>query len=105
MKRGILITAVVLGLSLVTMLLVSGHTETGRNLGQEWGSIDGPASVWPAVLGFGSMNLALLSGIVLAVLISVTIGRGLARSRRTARRQGCLPGQEARPRVGDSPTT
>lgn len=86
MKRAIFITVITLGLSLTLMLLVSGYTEIGRSLGQEWGSLDGPAPVWPAVLGFASMNLALLSGAVLAVLVSVAAGRELARSQRAPRR-------------------
>lgn len=86
MKRAIFITVIVLGLNLTLTLLVSGYTEIGRSFGQEWGSLDGPAPVWPAVLGFASMNLALLSGVVLPVLVSVAVGRELARSRRAARR-------------------
>lgn len=87
MKRAIMITASILGLSIVALLLVIAYVSVGRGLGQEWSSLDGPEPVWPAIVGFGSMNLAALSGAILAVLVIVAIGRELSRGRTAKNRR------------------
>ncbi|MDY0912302.1 hypothetical protein [Rathayibacter festucae] len=87
MKRVIVITASILGLSIAALLLVIAYVSVGRSFGQKWSSLDGPEPVWPAVVGFGSMNLAALSGATLAVLVLVFVGRELSRGRNAKSRR------------------
>ena len=79
MRRATFTAAITFAASIVTLLLVIAYTSVGRSFGQEWGSLDGPAPVWPAILGFAAMNLGALSGSVLAVLVLIFLGRKLMR--------------------------
>lgn len=81
MKIALWITSGTLLLSVAALLAVIGYTNLGRSLGQHWSSLDGPEPVWPAVIGFGSMNLIVVSGSVLVILGIVQLIRG-ARSKR-----------------------
>jgi len=65
--------------NIVTLMFVIAYASVGRGFGHEWGSLDGPGPVWPAVLGFAALNVGALSGSVLAVLVLVFVGRELLR--------------------------
>jgi len=79
MRRATFTAAITLAVSIVTHLLVIAYTSVGRSFGQEWGSLEGPAPVWPAILGYAAMNLGALSGSVLAALVLLFLGRELVR--------------------------
>jgi len=79
MRRTTFTAAITFAASIVTLLLVIAYTSVGRSFGQEWGSLDGPAPVWPAILGLAAMNLGALSGSVLVVLVLIFLGRELVR--------------------------
>lgn len=79
MKTALWITSGTLLLSVVALLFVIGYTNLGRSLGQHWTSLDGPEPVWPAVIGFGSMNLIVVSGsvlLILGIVQFIRLGRG-----------------------------
>jgi hypothetical protein len=84
MKRAYIGTFIALGLSVVVFLFVYIYTAIGRSMGQEWGSLDGPGQVWPAVLGFGSLNLGALSVAVLLLLIVISLIRAAVRRTRSS---------------------
>jgi len=79
MRRATFTATITFAASIATLLLVIAYTSVGRSFGQEWGSLDGPAPVWPAILGYAAMNLGALSGSVLAVLVLIFLGRELVR--------------------------
>ncbi|MFZ4896363.1 hypothetical protein ACL9RL_18110 [Plantibacter sp. Mn2098] len=75
MKRSIIGALIVLGTGLAAFAFVAAYTAIGRARGEEWGSLDGPAPVWPAVVGFGSLHLMLLGAVALVILVAVAILR------------------------------
>lgn len=83
MKRAYIATCIALGLSILVFAFVSVYAAIGRSMGQEWGSFDGPGPVWPSVLGFGSLNLAAVSLVVLALLLAISLVRAGARRARS----------------------
>lgn len=75
-------SSVVLAASLVAMLALYAVTAIGRANGvEEWGSLNGPAPVWPAVVGFGSMWAAVLSLAALLLLTVISVIHALVRRR------------------------
>jgi len=77
MKRLILGAVSTLVLGIVVFGLVAVYAAVGRSRGEEWGSLNGPEPVWPAVLGFGSMWLMAISAAVLGLLVLVALVREL----------------------------
>lgn len=76
MLRKIALIVLVASLFLIVALYFS--TRITRSLGvPEWGSLDGPQPVWPAVLGFASMYAAAASAALLVVLSLVAAVRSL----------------------------
>lgn len=87
MKKAILISAIVLGASIIALVAVSGYAMLGRSLGQNWSSLDGPEPVWPTVVGFGSMWMIAISAVVLVgLLIAAAVVRSVRASRARAQR-------------------
>ncbi|MET0589579.1 MAG: hypothetical protein ABWZ77_00230 [Naasia sp.] len=56
----------------------------GTACGEDWGSLDGPGPVWPAVIGFGSLNLFFVSIAALGLLAIVGFVRALWRRSESA---------------------
>ena len=82
MKRAIWISVAVFGVAALAALGVAVFTLVARNMGYEWSSLTGPGPIWPAVVGFGAMNLMAVSGIVaLALLVVAAVRRSLTRRR------------------------
>lgn len=84
MKRAILISVAVFGVAALAALGVAVITLIARNVGYEWSSLTGPGPIWPAVVGFGALNLMAVSGVVaLALLVVVAAVRRSLMGRRT----------------------
>ena len=75
MKRWIAGAAALLGLSLLALAVAVIYGNLGRSRGEQWGSLDGPEPVWPAVLGFGALWAIPISAIVLVGLVVIAIVR------------------------------
>lgn len=78
MKQSIVIAASSLVLAIVALLSVYIFTSIGRSQGEEWGSLNGPESVWPAVVGFSALWLIPISAVVLVLLIAIALVRDIA---------------------------
>lgn len=75
MKRWIAGSAITFAVSLLALIGVGIYTAIGRSRGEHWSSLDGPEPIWPAVVGFGAMNLIAISAIVTIVLVLIAILR------------------------------
>lgn len=68
--------AIALGLGAGAFVII--HTAINRALGIESGDLDAPGFQLASV-GYGAMNLLMLSGSVLVILIAIQLARGLSR--------------------------
>jgi heme/copper-type cytochrome/quinol oxidase subunit 2 len=75
LKRWIIGTASILGLSIVALAAVAIYANVGRANGVEFGSMDSPEAAFPVAVGFGSMWFIAISAIVLVVLVLISIVR------------------------------
>lgn len=75
MKRWIIGAASALGLSVAALLGVYAYLEIGWARGEQWASLDGPAPVWPVIVGFSAMYLIPISALMLILLVGVAIVR------------------------------
>lgn len=81
MKNAIKITSAVFLASIVAFLAAIAYASTGRALGQQWSSLDGPAPIWPAVIGYGAPYVTIASALVLIVLVSIALLHRSAQTR------------------------
>ena len=68
-------SALVLGI--VALLSVYVFTTIGRSRGEEWGSLNGPESVWPVVVGFSALWSIPISASILVLLVVIALVRDI----------------------------
>jgi hypothetical protein len=90
-KTWIIATSIAFGVAVVALMGIRIYTSIGMARGEPWSSLDGPEPVWPAIVGFGALNLIALSAAMLAFLVGISIVRAPLRER-MHRRPSVRPG-------------